>query len=418
MTTKQLKRIRSVVMSIISLVTIILFTVILKNLPDYFDECKMLLVTSKIIRALASITLLLGVFSFFTDYDHEDSSFSIYFLTFFSGFYEVVFAYFYLRARIFGYHHLITYCDNLGLLLSILSLLMIIVLSLVRFSKYRRILFENESWRNEDNNSFIEGLSGFGIKFCLVMLIVIFSVEGLNKFKFKPSGEENGFSYIDLKLPSGVKWANQNFFSKSICDLGTDLRWGQTTSQLMANSGLYDGEIPFTCMATSDDIVSELMGGDWYIPTQQDWEELISECKARPSYYNGVYGITIKKPYRLKRLFIPTEDIYIWWRGTPYWTSTVIPETDMFDYELVDDYYDDEYQSAEDFEDCNCEDCNCRCHRFEDELDIEDEEEYDDYSIEAAIATLYSIESYPNEFVQMGQSFSYNKCYIRPVIFQ
>lgn len=425
MNKKQINKIRGAAAGMVGLVAIILYSIILKGLPTYFDECKLLIVTAKIARIMASLTLLFGGFCFFLGEDSNDENANaVYGLLAISGFYEIIFAYFYLRARIVGYHHFITFSDNLGVLLSLFSIFMIIMLFSIGFQKYRRLLFENKSWRKEDDNSIIKNVSGFGIKFSVVLLAFICMVEWLNNYRFKPSGEENGFSYVDLKLPSGIKWANQNFFSKSISDLGVELRWGQTTSQPVANSELYSDEGALSYLVESDDVATELMGGDWYIPTQQDWEELMFECKARPAYYNGVYGMIFKKPFRLKRLFLPAGVLFRW-SETPYWSSTVIPDSDVddneydydFGYDLENDY---EYECDEGYGECTCEECNCRCRIEEDdeeEEEIEDEDFVDTNYIQAFIVSVYSAEYHPESFLQVDIASSYDECYIRPVTY-
>lgn len=410
MNTKQLKKARSISMSIIGIMLIILFTTILRNLPGYLEGCRMLTTTAKFARVIAFFPFLCGIMSCAFN-DEEDEPFGfIYFPIAISAFYEIVFFYYYIRVRIIGYHRFISYSDCLGVLLVTLALLMIIVFYLIYNIKLRRILFDNKTWRDEFDNNALIVLSKYGVLFSLSFIVMVFAVEGVHKHMFKPSGVDNGYSYVDLKLPSDTKWATQNFFSNGIYDLGVGLRWGQTTNQALANPENYQGVDPLAFLADSEDAVSELMGGDWYIPTQTDWEELLSECKIRPAFYKGVYGIVFKGPSIFKRMFIPATGLDMA-RYSSYWTSTVIPMPDEDEVEFDNEYM---YEDVVECDTCSCDDCNCCCRIIEDEIP-EDEDWIEPFYIEAAIVKILSIDFLPGKLVTFDQALSCEKFYIRPV---
>lgn len=413
MTTKQLKKARSVSMSIIGIMLIILFTAILRNLPGYLEGCRMLTTTAKVARVIAFFPFLCGIMSCAFN-DEEDEPFGfIYFPIAITAFYEIVFFYYYFRVRIIGYHRFISYSDCLGVLLVTLAMFLIIVFYLIYNIKLRRFLFDNKTWRDEFDNNVLIVLSKYGVLFSLSFIVMVFVVEGVHQHMFKPSGVDNGYPYVDLKLPSDTKWATKNFFSNGIDDLGVGLRWGQTTNQTIANQENYQGVDPLAFLADSEDAVSELMGGDWYIPTQADWEELLGECKIRPAFYKGVYGIVFNGPKFFKRLFIPAAELDISWYSS-YWTSTVIPIPDE---DEVESNYEYLYEDEVECDTCSCNDCNCCCRIVEDEI-FEDDDLIESFYIEAAIVKIPSIEFLTSKRVFFDQAYSCEKCYIRPVSFK
>lgn len=412
MTTTQLKRTRNIFMCIVGILTFILLTIIIRNMPEYFDECKLLTTTAKIARVISFLSIFFGVTCFAIDEDDDEVSWIIYFTIAISAFYEIVISYYYLRVRVIGYHRFISYSDCLGVLLVTLALLLIIEFCLIFNIKLRRLLFDNDTWRDKDLNNALNVMSKIGIVFSISLIVVVFFVEGFQKQMFKPTGVDNGYSYIDLKLPSGTRWATQNFFSSDINDLGAELRWGQTTNQAVANPEYYQGENPLAFLADSEDAISELMGGNWYIPTQTDFDELLSNCKIHPAYFNGVYGITFKGHKTIKRIFIPAEEFGIS-RYTSYWTSTVIPIPEEDEVEIDYEYT---YAEEDECDTCSCVECNCCCRIVEEEI-TENDDWIDQFYIEAAVLTIRTMGYFPSKLVFIDQATSNNKCRIRPVTF-
>ena len=131
MTTTQLKRTRNIFMCIVGILTFILLTIIIRNMPEYFDECKLLTTTAKIARVISFFSIFFGVTCFAIDEDDDEVSWIIYFTIAISAFYEIVISYYYLRVRVIGYHRFISYSDCLGGLLITLAILLIIELILI-----------------------------------------------------------------------------------------------------------------------------------------------------------------------------------------------------------------------------------------------------------------------------------------------
>ena len=101
----------------------------------------------------------------------------------------------------------------------------------------------------------------------------------------------NGHEYVDLGLPSGLKWATCNVGANSPADYGDYFAWGETetkTEYTQGNSltnglsiselqsqGYIDGSGNLT---PSHDAATANWGGSWRMPTEAELEELIVEC--------------------------------------------------------------------------------------------------------------------------------------------
>ena len=107
----------------------------------------------------------------------------------------------------------------------------------------------------------------------------------------------NGYSYVDLGLPSGTLWATMNVGATSESDYGSYFQWGDTVDKSNADCtwtiykhcngsnkaltkyctnseyGTVDNK---TTLDPEDDAVRVYMGGDWRIPTQTEFDELLS----------------------------------------------------------------------------------------------------------------------------------------------
>ena len=103
------------------------------------------------------------------------------------------------------------------------------------------------------------------------------------------------FEYVDLGLPSDLKWAKCNIGATSESDYGDYFMWGSTTPNTNTTcdwtnapfnngSSKYDGTYfnsvkdtvcPNGILAKEYDAASQIMGGDWRMPTKAEIQELI-----------------------------------------------------------------------------------------------------------------------------------------------
>ncbi len=312
MTTKRLRLIRGLWTIAICLVTIAIYTTIIKALPGYLDNYNGLRVTAKIFRFF-SIVLLFGgaCMLIFKDFDIDDETGMLYGPVCLLALFEAISFVRYLRVRIFGFHHFYAFGDNLGLLVIIQAVLVIVLLCVIRSVKHRRVLFENHSWKNKDDEDIVRIFTMAGLVFNVASLVVIGTVETLNWYMFKPSLEVDGNGYVELGLKSGTKWADRNLFSPERSSVG----W----------------KFHMEGVSTDEDTVTEIMRDEWSVPTRRQWDELIESCKSIPSYYHGEYGMTFVGRNKIKRIFIPAADSDLY-NGTAYWSSSVVEAGEFDDY--------------------------------------------------------------------------------------
>ena len=114
------------------------------------------------------------------------------------------------------------------------------------------------------------------------------------------SGTLNGYEYVDLGLPSGLKWAAYNIGSTMPFDGGLYFAWGETqgydssySSRFTINDykwpsyGKYNNTDGLITLQESDDAASVLWGGGWRMPTTEDVTELVENTDIKLIMANG-----------------------------------------------------------------------------------------------------------------------------------
>ena len=126
------------------------------------------------------------------------------------------------------------------------------------------------------------------------------------------NGNANGHAYVDLGLPTGTLWATCNVGATTPEGYGNYYAWGETTtkstynwstyrycngssttltkycnSSSYGNNGFTDN---LTTLQLSDDAASANWGGDWRMPTEAEWVELMNNTTVTWTTQNGVYG--------------------------------------------------------------------------------------------------------------------------------
>ena len=141
------------------------------------------------------------------------------------------------------------------------------------------------------------------------------------------TGTENGHTWVDLGLPSGLKWASYNVGATTPEGYGNYYAWGETTTKedyswatyKYANGGLYKqtkycndashGDNGFTDNLTTlepaDDAAHVNWGGDWRMPTAAEWKELREQCTWTWTMQNGVKGYQVTGNTNSNSIFLP-----------------------------------------------------------------------------------------------------------------
>ncbi len=182
------------------------------------------------------------------------------------------------------------------------------------------------------------------------------------------SPDANGHAYVDLGLPSGTLWATCNVGATYSDEVGGYFAWGErrpkndvyrfttykhrsditldqndeTVSATLTKycTGTYPGDIDYkTVLEHQDDAAAINWGGDWRMPTAEQFQELLNGCSI--SYESS--GVRFTSRTNGKSIFLPKgghkyKD-YIHGGHLAYWTSS------------LSNYYDNEAKYYETWRD-------------------------------------------------------------------
>ena len=171
------------------------------------------------------------------------------------------------------------------------------------------------------------------------------ALEQIEKLKKKESGKpaaqpkekaiKDGHEYVDLGLPSGLKWATCNIGASLPEKYGDYFAWGEIkTKRAFSESGsLTFGKKKYSIEISGDsqlDAARANWGGSWRMPTKYEYQELIDKCKWKWVTINGVNGYKVTGKNG-NSIFLPASGYrygssfdYAGSRGF-YWSST--PDT-------------------------------------------------------------------------------------------
>lgn len=133
--------------------------------------------------------------------------------------------------------------------------------------------------------------------------------------------------YVDLGLPSGLKWATCNVGANSPEQAGDFYGWGEVETKKTFSQSNY-------LVTEFKDVAAEKWGGSWRMPTRDDVMELINNCQVRQTISNGVIGGKITGPNG-NSIFIPYAGYFMDGERVCYcelgyfWTSTLYPDAPM-----------------------------------------------------------------------------------------
>ena len=117
--------------------------------------------------------------------------------------------------------------------------------------------------------------------------------------------------FVDLGLPSGLKWAKCNVGAKKETDYGYYFQWGDIVNKRKSNCGwtrykhckgtkytltkycrylLHGTVTDKSTLDPEDDAATQIMGGDWRMPTIAEFGELLYNTTKEWIQVNGVNG--------------------------------------------------------------------------------------------------------------------------------
>ena len=144
-----------------------------------------------------------------------------------------------------------------------------------------------------------------------------------------------GHEYVDLGLPSGVKWAVCNVGASKPEEYGGYYAWGEIeekdkyiddnykwyTKSYASNTGdstYFPNKYNFShgikdrksVLDEEDDVAHVNWGGNWRMPTPEEMQELIDFCSGSRMTLNGVNGVLLTSRSNGNSIFIPYAGRY------------------------------------------------------------------------------------------------------------
>ena len=141
-------------------------------------------------------------------------------------------------------------------------------------------------------------------------------------------GSVNGHEYVDLGLPSGLKWATCNVGANKPEGFGDYFAWGETIPKneyTEENSLTYGKQMGDISGNTQYDAATANWGDSWRIPTKAEFQELIDKCTWTWTSQNYTNGYNVKGPNG-NHIFLPAalyriEDVSDYFTRGYYWCS-------------------------------------------------------------------------------------------------
>ena len=132
--------------------------------------------------------------------------------------------------------------------------------------------------------------------------------------------DANGHEYVDLGLPSGLKWATMNVGATKPEEYGEYFAWGETEPKADYSWEKYrfGSSSPFskydtdgkTVLELTDDVVRSEMGGDWHMPSNENLHELMLYTTNEWTTVGGINGRRFTSTVNGNSIFIPAAGCY------------------------------------------------------------------------------------------------------------
>ena len=149
----------------------------------------------------------------------------------------------------------------------------------------------------------------------------------------------NGYEYVDLGLPSGLKWAAYNVGANSPEEYGDYYAWGEIETKdtyLDSNSLTYYKNFTSNISYNPNyDVACKKWGASWYLPGRASFQELIDECEWEWTTMGGNNGYKVTGPNG-KSVFLPAAGymtgslLSAEGEGCYYWTSSPYETYDYY----------------------------------------------------------------------------------------
>lgn len=149
----------------------------------------------------------------------------------------------------------------------------------------------------------------------------------------KKANVHEGHEWVDLGLPSGLKWATCNVGASCPEEYGNYYAWGETSTK-----SDYDWDNCISMDQSWSDIGGDSnrdaaranWGGSWRLPTKAEFQELIDNCDWTWTTRNGHIGYKVTSKKNNQSIFLPAAGCRdgdtlrndgergYYWSSTPY----------------------------------------------------------------------------------------------------
>ena len=178
---------------------------------------------------------------------------------------------------------------------------------------------------------------------------VSFIVED-NSVRYLDVDPYNGHEYVDLGLPSGLKWAKCNIGTNIETEPGLYFSWGDTEGHKQGSTYKFTSENYTTNsldeistnLTFSQDASNVRLGGVWHMPTKIEFEELYNNTNITWTTINGCDGCKFtNKTDNSKYIFMPAAGLYRssaisrWGEYGGCWSSTFFNSSRAWRFDFV-----------------------------------------------------------------------------------
>lgn len=162
------------------------------------------------------------------------------------------------------------------------------------------------------------------------------------------TGTDNGHKWVDLGLPSGIRWATCNIGATTPGQAGKRYAWGETKTKAsftQENSKTWRKKLTDIGGNPEYDAARANWGGNWRMPTEKEFNELLQCCNFEWTTQDGKKGYKFTSTKNNNSIFLPAtgvpEDgnkLSLVSTNAFYWTST--PKSVLTAYHLIFGSYD------------------------------------------------------------------------------
>ena len=146
------------------------------------------------------------------------------------------------------------------------------------------------------------------------------------------AGDANGHDYVDLGLPSGLKWATCNVGASTPEGYGHYYAWGETNTKSTYSLDTYTYTDNKPVLDPENDAARINWGGSWRMPTDAEWQELRDNCTWTWTTLNGINGVEVKGSNG-NSIFLPaagfrsSNDVFYTGHYGCYWSRSLDADT-------------------------------------------------------------------------------------------